>query len=173
MLTTARPVFASSNFALNQALYNIILKNEGGYPRLGDIIKFTKNNALRGSLNRNFILLGDPSMRLAYPKHKVEFTTINEQTPSSSDTLKAMQPISLTGKIVSDQQTVFGFNGSILVQLIDKAQTKITLGSDNPPFEYQERDQVLFKGRTEVKNGLFELQFTIPKTLIIPLGEVN
>ncbi len=170
MLTTARPVFASSNFALNQALYNIILKNEGGYPRLGDIIKFTKNNALRGSLNRNFILLGDPSMRLAYPKHKVEFTTINEQTPSSSDTLKAMQPISLTGKIVSDQQTVFGFNGSILVQLIDKAQTKITLGSDNPPFEYQERDQVLFKGRTEVKNGLFELQFTIPKNIDYSFG---
>lgn len=171
LLTTARPVFASSNFVLNQALYDIILKKENGYPRLGDIVKFTKNNALRGSLNRNFILLGDPSMRLAYPKHKVEFSTINEKTPSFLDTLKAMQPVSLAGKIVSENQILHGFNGNIFVQLIDKAQTKVTLGSDNPPFEYQERDLVLFKGLAKVENGLFELQFTIPKNIDYSFGK--
>jgi hypothetical protein len=39
----------------------------------------TKNNSLNGSINRNFSLLGDPSMRLAYPREGVTLTRMNDR----------------------------------------------------------------------------------------------
>jgi hypothetical protein len=65
-------------------------------PRLGDAMKYTKNNSLSGSINRNFALLGDPSMRLAYPEEEVVIHKINDiPITEGVDTLKALRKILL------------------------------------------------------------------------------
>ncbi|MDW8287166.1 MAG: type IX secretion system sortase PorU, partial [Flammeovirgaceae bacterium] len=81
LLTTTRPVYAFSNFQLNQALYQIAFPLlEDNELRLGDIFKITKNNSVIGVKNRNFTLLGDPSMRLAYPQQEIVLTTLNAKS---------------------------------------------------------------------------------------------
>ncbi|WP_305982683.1 type IX secretion system sortase PorU [Roseivirga thermotolerans] len=171
LLTTARPVFSSTNYRLNEALYGSMLKqNNGEYQRLGDVIKFTKNNSLQGSLNRNFILLGDPSMRLAYPQNQVEITHINGKEPSETDTLRALQPIQVRGRIISNGSVAPNFNGIATIELLDKTQPKITLGSENAPFEYKERDRILFRGEATVEAGHFTINFTIPKNIDYSFG---
>ncbi|MEO1255673.1 MAG: type IX secretion system sortase PorU, partial [Bacteroidota bacterium] len=69
LLTTSRPVFASTNDSLNRAFHQHMFKREsGGGLRLGDVTRLTKNGGLEGPVNRNFTLLGDPMMMPAYPK---------------------------------------------------------------------------------------------------------
>ena len=44
LLTTSRPVYASTNYLLNDAFYKaIFLAVEGGFSRLGDVMRATKN----------------------------------------------------------------------------------------------------------------------------------
>ena len=44
--------------------------------------------------NRNFTLLGDPALCLAYPRYDVETTSIE-------DTIKALEEVTIEGKIVT------------------------------------------------------------------------
>ena len=171
MLTTARPVFSSTNYRLNLSLYGNLFKEENArYQRLGDIIKNTKNNSLEGSLNRNFILLGDPSMKLAYPKKQVEIVEINGRVPSKNDTLKALQPVRVRGLVKEGEEPDSQFNGEVTFSFFDKKQDKTTRGSENDPFEFNERDRLLFKGRASVSNGEFQLEFIVPKNINYTFG---
>ncbi|MBC8152659.1 MAG: type IX secretion system sortase PorU, partial [Bacteroidetes bacterium] len=102
LLTTTRPVFADKNLLLNQAFYRAVFRSKAGQiPRLGDIMRSTKDSSLAGVLNRNFALLGDPSMQLAYPRAEVALTQVNGRTLTTkpADTLSALQRVELTGVV--------------------------------------------------------------------------
>ncbi|MBO3700823.1 type IX secretion system sortase PorU [Roseivirga sp. E12] len=171
MVTTARPVFSSTNFELNTALYGSVLNREAGqYQRLGDIIKFTKNNSLRGSLNRNFILLGDPSMRLSYPNKSIEIEDINGVQPDVGDTISALERVVINGRVVEGSNVDANFNGTLKFSLFDKLSDKQTLGSDGDPFSYLERDNELFRGSGKIENGIFQLEFIVPKNIDYSFG---
>lgn len=174
MVTTARPVFSSTNYDLNLAFYGSILEPVNGqYQRLGDIIQFTKNNSLRGSLNRNFILLGDPSMRLAYPENQIRINTINDNIMdiNSQDTLRALQRVSITGSIESESQLISDFNGTLKFSLLDKNTPLQTKGTESDVFEFEERNSTLFNGTASVINGQFELNFVVPKNINYQFGK--
>ena len=171
MVTTARPVFSSTNFDLNLALYGSVLKRESGqYQRLGDIIKFTKNNSKRGSLNRNFILLGDPSMRLSYPSKSIEVIEINGSAAANGDTIRALQRVVVTGRVLDGVTQDESFNGTLDFSLFDKASNKQTLGSDGDAFDYLARDNELFRGSGKIENGAFEIEFIVPKNIDYNFG---
>ncbi len=173
MVTTARPVFSSTNYDLNVAFYGSILEaTDGEYPRLGDIIAYTKNNSLRGSLNRNFILLGDPSMRIAYPENQVRINTINSNVLNidEPDTLRALQHVSITGTIESSGQVISNFNGVLEFSLLDKNNVLQTKGTESEVFEFTERNSTLFSGSASVSNGEFQLNFVVPKNINYQFG---
>src|SRR5690606_7199453 len=99
LLTTSRPVYSNTNFLLNSALYKVIFSRANAENlALGDIIRSTKNNSLSGYRNRNFSLLGDPSLRLAFPKKEISITDIDvDQTANGLDTLKASARVVIEG----------------------------------------------------------------------------
>jgi hypothetical protein len=172
LITTARPVFSSSNYTLNLALYGSILeKPNGEFQRLGDIIKFTKNNALNGANNRNFILLGDPSMRLNYPENEIKITKINGIAPNAQvDTLRALQKVRIEGRIEAAGQEDTNFNGKLNFSLFDKRNNRQTIGTESNPFSYLERDSQLFNGTATVTNGQFVVDFVVPKNINYQFG---
>jgi peptidase C25-like protein len=168
LITTARPVFSSTNYTLNEALYETVLKKENGlYPTLGDVIRYTKNNSLNGSSNRNFILLGDPSMRLAYPSKEIVIQSINgkEINPSVMDTLNALENVEITGQIENGGLKDESFNGTVSLVLKDKSTVSQTFGTDSPVFEFEESTSVLFNGTATVNNGAFSIDFVIPRNI--------
>jgi len=168
LITTARPVFSSTNYILNQALYETILKKENGqFPRLGDVIRYTKNNSLNGSSNRNFILLGDPSMRLAYPSKNITIQSINGKVvdPNVSDTIRALERMEVKGQIEEQGLKDGSFNGTIKLTLKDKVKTSQTIGTDSPVFEFEENNSVLFNGTATVTNGSFNIEFVVPRNI--------
>ncbi|TDB69048.1 type IX secretion system sortase PorU [Arundinibacter roseus] len=164
-LTTTRPVFSSTNFSLNEAFYQA-LNQQGRTARLGDLIKSTKNNSLRGSLNRNFALLGDPSMRLAQPEHEIYWT-------SEQDTLRALKKITLHGSIRSPQEDHADetFDGTAFLSIYDKPKEFRTLGLNGPSATYREHRNKLFEGKVSVKKGQFSCTFIVPRNIDYRLGK--
>lgn len=162
MVCTTRPVFAHTNFPVNQAFHESVLKKVNGkYPRLGDVIKATKNNSLRGPVNRNFALLGDPMLRLNYPEYSITF----DQMSSTQDTLSALENYQLSGQIQADDALVQSFNGKGILTLWDIPQEKVTKGTGNAPYYYQDQTNALFRGEVTVRDGTFTISFVLPKNI--------
>ena len=153
-MTTTRPVFSSTNFSINQAFYNAIRQ---GLSRLGDIVKVTKNNSLAGALNRNFVLLGDPSMKLAIPELPVRWTSV-------PDTLRAAGKTTLKGEIYDPASGAadLTFTGTAYVTVFDQPVQFKTLGAPGPAATYEEYRNRIFEGRVSVLNGKFEVNFVAP-----------
>lgn len=173
LLTTTRPVFANSNFVVNSAFYKAVFEPlpSGEMPRLGDVFRRTKNNSILRDNNRNFTLLGDPSMRLAYPKAQIRVNRIATDEAGETDTLRALNLVTLEGQIEENGQLDATFEGTLYATLFDKPVISRTLGDENPVMEFEERKQVLFRGRASVTDGRFSFQFVIPKDISYPFGE--
>ncbi len=174
LLTTTRPVFQNTNFVINQAFYESVFKPiNGKMPRLGDVMIYTKNNSLQGVNNRNFTLLGDPSMRLNYPENEVVISKINGKDVEKTDTLKALTKVVLEGELVrKDTKTkVSNFNGIAQVTVYDKQKTLQTLGNQGNKFIYQDYQNTLFSGKVKVQNGKFSCSFVVPKDINYQYGE--
>jgi hypothetical protein len=178
LLTTTRPVYANTNLLLNDAFYKaVFLPINGEMPRLGDVMRITKNNSLSGPVNRNFALLGDPSMQLAYPKAQVALTQVNGRAVTSSrrDTLRALQTVELTGEVQQQGQRLGDFTGTLRLTLYDKATTKTTLGAevDSPKMSYQSFSNTIFTGQVPVQQGRFVVRFTMPKDIDYTIGRAK
>ena len=169
LLTTGRPVFSNINFALNQAFIQEALKMEDGrYLTLGEIFKRTKNNSLNGPLNRSFSLLGDPSMRLSAPGLAMENSGyVDMDLQLEIDTLRGMQHVSYRGKVMDPltKALIGSFNGPFEIVLTDKPIVRKTLGDENAPALYTDENIILYRGRGDVKNGIFEGEIFVPKNL--------
>lgn len=172
LLTTTRPVFSYTNYLLNNAFYAaFVLQKNAGNRRLGDIFSITKNNSLSNVNNRNFSLLGDPSMKLAYPADNVTIKKINGQNPATQ-TLKALAKVNIEGTIQASgsDKIKTDFNGYILVTVFDKSSTVSTLGQKTEKFSYQIYQNKIFEGKVAVKNGVFTVNFIVPKDINYQLG---
>ncbi|WP_192823066.1 type IX secretion system sortase PorU [Rufibacter sp. LB8] len=175
-LITTRLVYSFGSKALNRAFFNdlFIPKANGNMPELGYLITKSKNTSITGVNNRNFALLGDPSMTLAYPKLKVNVTSINGKPFSSAaaDTLKALSKIELTGTVTDGQQLASDFTGQVHITVFDKRSTVMTFGNEqyDSRVPVQVRNNILYDGLASVRNGLFEVSFVVPKDINYQLG---
>ncbi|BDD00144.1 peptidase C25 [Persicobacter psychrovividus] len=169
MVTTTRKVFASTNQKLNIAFTHALFQRQqdGSRPRLGDVIRMTKNNALEGAVNRNFALLGDPSMPLGTAKQEVQFNTINGQSIDQLPNIAALDHVHIEGQVNKADGVINPqFSGIVNVKLFDKALQEETLGFRDPKMIYDVYENSLFNGQATVKNGLFSVDFVVPKNII-------
>ena len=174
LLSTARPVRSDANFKLNNALIQALFdRSSGDYPRLGDIQRNTKNNSLLGVGNRSFTLLGDPALRLNYPKHQVHITKINDTALDLfTDTLQAGSKVTLEGEVRNQEDELLSnYKGRLNIIVYDKSSSVRTLGDENPPFSYMRRNSLLFQGSVSVKEGLFRAIYLIPQSISYRKGK--
>ena len=165
LLSTTRLVLVGPNYNLNtKFIQNIFKKQDGELPRLGDLFKTTKVLSGTSVNNRNFTLLGDPALRLAYPKYDVRTTIV-------SDTLKALSEVTIEGKIEEGGFFISDFNGTIYPTVYDKELIKTTLGQEScTPMPYRDQNNILYKGAATVKDGEFSFSFIVPKDIAYNYG---
>ncbi|WP_353722271.1 type IX secretion system sortase PorU [Dyadobacter sp. 676] len=158
-ISTTRPVYSSTNFALNKAFYEALLSARPEQ-RVGDFFVYTKNNALAGSLNRNFTLLADPSMTLAPGRKGIRWT-------AKPDTLRALQKLTLSAEIFDrgTEKVDAGFNGTARLVIYDKPIEFRTLGNGGDAETYTEFRSKLFDGNVSVKNGRLQCTLQMPKDI--------
>jgi hypothetical protein len=171
LVTTARPVNATTNFDLNTAFYEALFQRTGDeFNSLADIFKATKNNSIAGVSNRNFSLLADPSMTLALPKNRIQITSV--KTENGSDTLKALSRVIVSGYLEAPGgEQLTGFNGIAEASLFNKEIDVVTIGRNDPAFHFKEWSNVLFRGKTSVKDGQFTFEFILPRNISYAIGE--
>jgi hypothetical protein len=171
LVTTARPVNAGTNFVLNQKFYEALFqKDESGHHTLGEVFRNTKNNSTSGVANRNFSLLADPSMTLAMPDESIVITYV--KTAEGADTLKALSTVIIKGEIVDGAGTrMEDFNGVLEATLFDKEVNFVTIGKNNPAFQFDEWYNTLYRGKASVKEGAFEFQFVLTKNVAYEIGQ--
>lgn len=161
MLTTTRVVFSGSNQQLNRAFYDIALDDTPEAPlRLGDISRVTKNDpqVSNTSNKRNFSLLGDVALRLAYPSLDVHVSEM-------PDTLRALDVVQVSGFVAGPTgDTLTDFNGLVYPKVYDKMTRVTTLNNDNgpAPVQFDVFRNVLHRGVAEVVDGVFAFSFAVP-----------
>lgn len=177
LFTTVRLVFSSQNATLNSKFYDNIgfdSISQLNPPRLGDIVRNTKND-YNDPNTRNFTLLGDPFLTLAYANYEVKTTQINgKDLAIFNDTLKALRKFEISG-IVSNKQGVKlnDFSGTIYPVVYDKFASYSTLGNNPPastPMPFVMQNNVLYRGKASVVNGNFNFSFVVPKDISYEYG---
>jgi hypothetical protein len=127
---------------------------------------------------RNFLLIGDPALKLSYPTYSVNTKTINGvDIALPTDTLKALSKITITGEVQDNSgNKLNNFNGTIYTTVYDKMMTYYTLGNDRndddastaQPFSLQKN--IIYGGKSSVINGAFSLNFVVPKDISFQYG---
>ncbi|MFC5624906.1 type IX secretion system sortase PorU [Algoriphagus winogradskyi] len=175
LLTTGRPVFSSVNFSLNAAFFKEVFKLENEhYQDLGSIFRNTKNKSLNGSLNRNFSLLADPSMKLASPEFRIEFTSFkNPQNQTILDTLSALHEVAFEAEVINPNTGGIStsFEGEYTIELHDKPSTEKTLGDESNPIDFEVSENLIFKGKGKIVAGIINGTMIIPKNIDLEFGE--
>ncbi|HRD79833.1 MAG TPA: type IX secretion system sortase PorU [Saprospiraceae bacterium] len=180
LFSTTRAVFANYNRELSEeALRQLINRQDGGFPTIGEALRRAKNaftadvSVLANS--RKFSLIGDPALKLKIPEYQVLTTKINTQDVSStsSDTIRALQKVTIEGEVRDlNGQVMTQFNGAVLPTVFDKALNLSTLGQDPTsfPYPFSVRRNTLFKGRATVSAGTFRFTFVAPKDIDYRFG---
>lgn len=176
LYTTTRPTYGTPNITLSCKFYEeAFKKTDGLYPRLGDAIKKSKMNF--DPINeRKFALLGDPALRLAYPRYHVVTDSINSNPYTRTcDTLKGISTISITGSVTDDNGDIFsGFDGYVYPTVFDKPTRIISNGNDRTPVKtFYLQKNILYKGKVSVKSGKFSFSFIVPKDIVYQYGFGN
>lgn len=176
LFTTVRLAFAIDNELINSdMMHHFFTPINGEMPRAGDIIRLSKRD---NPSNRNVTLLGDPALRLAYPKNKVITESITETGSAlPADTISALSKITVQGKITDPAGNVLtGFNGVVYPTIYDKTSKIYNVVNDvtgndvSIPDSFNLRKNVLYKGKASVTNGLFSCSFIVPKDISIQYG---
>lgn len=179
MITTTRLVYGgitnNIGFSINFFQQGLNEYN-GSMPRLGDVIRLTKTVSPLGSNynNRKFALLGDPAMKLAYPKYSVATTKINGVNISSSpDTLKALSLIKIEGEIRDENNAIINLNGYVYPTVYDKLNQLTTLDNNNANsvVNFENRNNILYSGLASVTDGKFSFEFIVPKDINYSYGK--
>ncbi|MDO7853650.1 type IX secretion system sortase PorU [Hymenobacter convexus] len=186
LFTTVRVVDAGQNAGLNQAYFNRVLQPVNGkVPSIGTIVMMSKNDfhgpGFNSDLNsRNYTLLADPSMTLAYPQQTVVLDSIRRRVAGQwqpADTVQALARVRVHGKVLNNNAQNTAFTGRAQVTIYDKPTTVMTLGdeqandpNDGPkPIVIQE--SVIYSGQANVTNGEFSLTFVVPKDINYNVGQ--
>jgi len=176
LMTTTRVVYSAPNYTLNRNILNYAFTrdSDGKALALGDIIKLAKQNSGSGMNKRNFLLLGDPAVKLAYPWHGMVVTdSVNGRPVSeSADTLKALALVTVSGHIVDYHGTeITDFDGFIYPLVYDKTSRIKTLANDGGQvMEFDLRNNILFSGKTQADKGKFSFSFIVPKDIDYAFG---
>ena len=169
VLAATRTVYASQNTDLNRSVCDTLFGHSNAFHyemTLGEAVAVGKNTCKSQDENRlAYVLLGDPAMRLNYP------TTYQVQTTTSIDTLNALNVQHVEGRIIDeDNMVVSDFNGKVDISIYDKMQSIPTrdndnVGGDPEVVAYNDYPNTIFTGVTDVKDGLFNYTFMVPKDI--------
>lgn len=177
LFSAARTVYDGQNDNLNREYFNEIFTRDSIthiQPTIGEICKRAKNALDNDSNKLSFTLLGDPMLRICYPKGNVLTDSITQIGGSVTDTIHALSEIKVYGHIEDEQDNFMNnFNGPIEITLYDKELILSTKGNlfnteeerEKHKHRYSDRLNVLFSGKTEVNNGYFSFVFKVPKDI--------
>lgn len=182
-VATNRLILVSTGSTFNQVLDEYLFAYENIEPtsiaeslRLSKVDPRLSNDGTR----RVIAFVGDPALKLAFPKPEVVLTTINgNPLNGNTDVLQALAPVTLGGEIRDlTGNKIDTYNGILNLAVYDKEIERETLANDNTrdnlnnlvKINFTQLGEVLFRGQATITNGEFQVSFIMPRDTQIPLG---
>ncbi|UFH31535.1 type IX secretion system sortase PorU [Chryseobacterium sp. C-71] len=117
-------------------------------------------------------LLGDPAMKLSRPQRLLVIDNIETPVPGL---IRGLDFVKITGHINnSNGSTNTTFNGRVVINIFDKRLNKTTLNNDGgltPVLQYTEEGSAIVKASGTAVNGVFTVEFYVPKDINYAVGE--
>lgn len=180
MVATTREIFVTVGLDFNEEIAAEIFGFNGNeIVSVGEHVRRAKNQ-VANSQRRVIFFLGDPAMKLAFPRPDIRLTAIND-VPVGQDlpTLRALDRVKVNGIVTSEiGQLLSNYSGTLAVTLYDKDIQRQTLGNDGTTgtdgelllLDFKTLGAILYRGQASVVNGQFEFEFVMPRDTAIPLG---
>ena len=188
LITTTRQVFVNFGITFNNELGQYLFSyndtdafEDYEYPSMAEALRLTKNlpSISNQSQRRLVFFIGDPAMKLAFPKPSVRLTQINDvPITQATDTLKALSYVKLAGEVTDVSGNILtDYNGTLSTTIYDKNIDRQTLANDGTrlngqlvQLDFETLGEIVFRGQASVTNGQFEFDFVVPKDISIPVG---
>ncbi len=171
LFTTTRTVMQSYNSVINKEFSKLLMSpvNSGGIVAVGDAVRRAKCNVISYGTDYSenklqYVLLGDPALRLKYPQYRFLVEKVNGADASTVQNVAAGSLLNVEGCVVAkDGAVAENFTGVLHSTLFDSAETVNTrdntgLGSHT----YTAYTQTLFSGSDSVRGGRFSITMPVP-----------
>lgn len=116
-------------------------------------------------------LLGDPAMKLSRPQRLLVIENIETPVPGL---IRGLDFVKVKGHINNTNGTLnSSFNGRVVVNIFDKRLNKKTLNNDGvlTVLNYTEEGSAIVKASGTAVNGIFTVEFYVPKDINYAIGE--
>ena len=181
LVAASRLVFAYNNKEINNEYIQQLLvpDSNGIYKSVGAALQNAKMASWKkGGDHSNafkFNLMGDPALQLAKPSFTVNLEKINQKVFIGKDTLKAGGKYQVAGTVKSNGNLLSQFEGLLEFTLFDIPKLQKTLAniSTSMPVNITIQENILFKGKAAVHNGLFAIDFILPKEVALRQGALR
>ncbi len=190
MLTTTRSISVSLGVEFNRVIAPHLF---GYYQNIpvppAEALRLSKNE-ISNRLRRVVFYIGDPAMKLAFPKPRIILTKLNDDPIAQSTTiLEALNKVKFEGEIQDENGNVLNnYNGILEAKVFDKEIQRQTLGNDGIRDNNSDLDgdgdtnnvlklnfttlgEIIFNGKSSVTNGKFEFEFVVPRDIRIPVDK--
>ena len=172
LLTTTRTVMQSYNSVINKEFSKQIMQpvTTGKLIAVGDAMRMAKCNVIVAGSDRTvnklqYVLLGDPALRLKYPGYRVVVDKMNGiDATQSVARVSAGSLLNVEGHVeTADGKPAEDFTGVLYSNLFDSAvevntRNNTGLGSHS----YTAYNKTLFTGSDSVRGGRFSINMPIP-----------
>lgn len=173
-IAATRPVFISLNENMSLAMASAICGEEpdGSPLTLGRMLQNAKNS-LSGRTNDTnklrYVLLGDPALVPAIPRHSVVLDAINDVPvdPEAQPTLKAREEVTMSGRVLDPEGNLAAdFDGVLVPTLYDAEYSTTSLAhGEGEEITFEEQGDRLYVGRESVKAGGFRFKISMPSEI--------
>ncbi len=177
LISTTRQIFVTNGINYNK----ILSKHLFGYDSedqisMAEALRRSKNEFWDYRQKRIVFYIGDPALDLPIAKPEIKITHLNgfalEELTEDQKLIRALDKVRVSGIVIhQNSATLDDFNGEVTVTLFDKSTMKSTLGNDgHQTMDFQILGPVVFNGNAPVLNGVFDIEFVIPKDISLNEG---
>ena len=182
LVATNRLIFVNVGVTLNDTLDQYLFGFDNVEPiSMAEALRLAKTDPSLASngTRRVVAFIGDPALKLAFPSPRVVLTQLNGQPiNNNSEPLRALDKINFSGELQSISGNLLSnYNGEVSITLFDKEIERTTRANDRTmvngnlvELDFEQQGEVLFRGQATVENGLFTVEFVMPRDTQIPLG---
>jgi len=138
LITTTRQIFVTVgkdfNILLEEYLFSFSDNDtfaDDEYPTMAEALRLAKNDPSFSNGQKNLVFfIGDPAMKLAFPKPDIRLTKINDvPITQQTDVLEALSYAKLSGEVTdTNGNTLNNYNGTLTTIIYDKNVQRETLG---------------------------------------------
>ena len=162
VIAATRLVYSVPNADFNEVVFDVLLYNDSlticeslyAAKLLRQYISPT--TPVPNTNDRNYLYFGDPYLRLGLPRYDV---TVD----ASVDSLRALEPVTITGRISDKMGGVYTSDGQLSITVYDSERNRThQIFNSSSTFSYKITGPTMFRGSATITNGNFDFSFIPP-----------